>query len=149
MLNKDLGFKKEQLLVLRRADAIGKEKIQVFKQEIKKYPGVINATNSTAIPGYPNNNNGFLVEGWSPDKTVLMQVNWVDYDYFDTYELKIKDEAGRFHSEEYATDTAAVIINESAVKKFGFDKPLDMRFMQELQNQVTACLFFFLPGKFY
>lgn len=130
MLNKDLGFKKEQLLVLRRAEAIGKEKIQVFKQEIKKYPGVINATNSTAIPGYPNNNNGFLVEGWSPDKTVLMQVNWVDYDYFDTYELKIKEEAGRFHSEEYATDTAAVVINESAVKKFEFDKPLEMRFMQ-------------------
>ena len=44
MLNKDLGFKKEQLLVLRRAEAIGKDQIQVFKQEIKKYPGVINET---------------------------------------------------------------------------------------------------------
>ncbi|UCH15003.1 MAG: FtsX-like permease family protein, partial [Bacteroidales bacterium] len=135
MLNKDLGFEKEQLLVLRRAEAVGKEKIQVFKQEIKKYPGVINATNSTAIPGYPNSNNGFLVEGWSPDKTVLMQVNWVDYDYFDTYKLKIKKDAGRFHSEEYATDTAAVIINESAVKQFGFDKPLEMRFMQPTGNE--------------
>ena len=137
MLNKDLGFRKEQLLVLRRAEAIGKEKIQVFKQEIKKYPGVINATNSTAIPGYPNSNNGFLVEGWSPDKTVLMQVNWVDYNYFDTYELKLKEEAGRFHSEEYATDTAAAVINESAVGQFGLEKPLEIRFMQPTDTAQT------------
>ncbi len=130
MLNKDLGFRKEQLLVLRRADAIGKEKIKVFKQEIKKYPGIINATNSTAVPGYPNNNSAFLVEGWSPDKTVGMQVNWIDYDYFNTYELKLKEEAGRFFSEEYATDTAAAIINESAVRQFGLEKPLEIRFMQ-------------------
>jgi putative ABC transport system permease protein len=130
MLNKDLGFRKEQLLVLRRADAIGKEKINVFKQEIKKYPGVINATNSTAVPGYPNNNSAFLVEGWSPDKTVGMQVNWIDYDYFDTYELKLKEEAGRIFSEEFATDTAAAIINESAVRQFGLEKPLEIRFMQ-------------------
>jgi putative ABC transport system permease protein len=130
MLNKDLGFNKEQLLVIRRAGAISKEKIQVFKEEIKKFPGVINATNSTAVPGYPNNNNGFLVEGWSPDKTVLMQVNWVDYDYFDTYELKMKENAGRFFITEYATDTAAAVINESAVRQFGLEKPLEIRFMQ-------------------
>jgi len=134
MLNKDLGFKKEQLLVLRRAEAIGREKIQVFKEEIKKYPGVINAANSTAVPGYPNNNSGFLVEGWSPDKTVLMQVNWIDYDYVDTYELKLKEDAGRFHSEEYATDTAAAVINESAVRQFGLEKPLEIRFMQPTET---------------
>jgi putative ABC transport system permease protein len=134
MLNKDLGFKKEQLLVLRRAESIGREKIQVFKQEIKKYPGVINATNSTAVPGYPNNNSGFLVEGWSPDKNVLMQVNWIDYDYFDTYELKINDESGRIFSEEFATDTAAAIINESAVRQFGLEKPLEVRFMQPVDT---------------
>jgi putative ABC transport system permease protein len=134
MLNKDLGFRKEQLLVLRRAEAIGKEKIQVFKQEIKKYPGVINATNSTAVPGYPNNNNGFLVEGWGPDKTVGMQVNWIDYDYFDTYELKLKDESGRVFSKEFATDTAAAIINESAVRQFGLEKPLEVRFMQPVDT---------------
>ncbi len=134
MLNKDLGFKKEQLLVLRRADAIGREKIQVFKQEIKKYPGVINATNSTAVPGYPNNNSGFLVEGWGPDKTVGMHVNWIDYDYFDTYGLKIKDESGRVFSKEFATDTAAAIINESAVRQFGLEKPLEIRFMQPVDT---------------
>ncbi len=134
MLNKDLGFKKEQLLVLRRADAIGREKIEVFKQEIKKYPGVINATNSTAVPGYPNNNSGFLVEGWGPDKTVGMHVNWIDYDYFDTYELNIKDESGRVFSKEFATDTAAAIINESAVRQFGLEKPLEIRFMQPVDT---------------
>ena len=128
MLNKDLGFNKEHLLVIRRTDALGKDKINVFRQEIEKYPGVINSTNSTAVPGYPNNNNGFMIEGRGSENTVLMQVNWTDYDYSDTYKLEMVK--GRFISEDYATDTAAAVINESAVKKFELDNPLDIRFMQ-------------------
>jgi len=62
MINKDLGFDKEQLLVIRRMDAVNK-KIIPFKEEIGKIPGVISSANSTAIPGYPNNNNGFQIEG--------------------------------------------------------------------------------------
>jgi putative ABC transport system permease protein len=125
MLNKDLGFDKEHLLIIRRAEALGKEKIKVFRQEIEKFPGVVSSANSTAIPGHSNSNNGFLIEGESPDITILLWVNWIDFDYPETYKLKISK--GRFHSEEYTTDTVAVVINESAVKKFGFDDPLALR----------------------
>jgi putative ABC transport system permease protein len=132
ILNKDLGFDKEQLLVIRRPDALGIDKIKVFRQEIEKYPGVINSTNSTSVPGYPNSNNGFLIEGRSSDNTVLMTVNWTDYDYFDTYKLELAK--GRYLSEEFATDTAAAVINESAVRVFELDNPLETRLMQPIRT---------------
>ena len=132
MLKKDLGFDKEHLLVIRRPDALGIDKIKVFRQEIEKYPGVINSTNSTSVPGYPNSNNGFLIEGRSSENTVLMTVNWTDYDYFDTYKLEL--DTGRYISEEFATDTAAAVINESAVRVFELDNPLETRLMQPVNT---------------
>lgn len=134
MLHKDLGFDKEQLMVIRRAEALGNyKKIKVFQQEIKKYPGILASTNSTAVPGHPNNNNGFMIEGRSSaDQTVLMNVNWVDENFIDVYGIKLKE--GRFLSEDYPSDTVALIINESAVSKFGFTKPLTERFIQPGRN---------------
>jgi putative ABC transport system permease protein len=134
MLNKDLGFNKEQLMVIKRAGALGNYgKIKVFQEEIRKFPGVINSTNSTAVPGHPNNNNGFMIDGRSSsEQTVLMNVNWVDYDFLDTYGMKMEE--GRFLSKDYPSDSISVIINESAVKKFGFTNPLSERFIQPAET---------------
>ena len=127
MVNKDLGFNKEMQFVIRRTDALRKS-IPAFKQEIEKLPGVIGSTNSTAIPGYPNNHNGFLMEGKTSDQTYLMQVNWADYDYLKTYGIEIKE--GRFFSPDFSSDTLAMVINESAVKEFGLTDPFGTRFIE-------------------
>ena len=50
MLNKDVGFNKEQLIVIDRADAIG-QKMKSFKESVKRIPGVVNISSSTAVPG--------------------------------------------------------------------------------------------------
>jgi putative ABC transport system permease protein len=128
MLNKDLGFDKEQLLVLRRMEAVGTNKVAAFKQEIEKISGVISSTNSTAVPGNPNNNNGFILEGTKRDQTYMMQVTWCDYDFLETYDLELME--GRFLSEKYITDSSAMVINESAVNKFRLEEPLQTRFLQ-------------------
>lgn len=127
MVNKDLGFDKEQLLVIRRMDAVNK-KIIPFKEEIGKIPGVISSANSTAIPGYPNNNNGFQIEGRSPEQTYLMQVNWVDYDYLKTYKIQLTE--GRTFDREYPSDSSMMIVNEEAVRRFGLVDPFTTRFIE-------------------
>ncbi|MBN1789159.1 MAG: ABC transporter permease [Bacteroidales bacterium] len=127
MLNKDMGFDKEQLMVIRRADALQK-KIISFKDEIKKIPDVISITNSTTVPGYPNNNNGYQIEGRSAEQLFMMWTNWVDYDYFDTYKIKLTD--GRNFSREFPSDTAAMIINEEAARRFALDDAFNTRFIQ-------------------
>jgi putative ABC transport system permease protein len=127
MVNKDLGFDKEQLLVIRRMEAMHK-KIIPFKDEISKIPGVLSSTNSTAIPGYPNNNNGFQIEGRPAEATYLMQVNWVDYDYLNTYKIPLKE--GRLFQKDFAADSTMVIINEEAVRRFAITDPFNVQFIE-------------------
>lgn len=126
MINKDVGFNKEQLIVIERAGAMG-NRVKSFKDAVKQVPGVINISNSTAVPGRNNNNNGYLIEG-RKDETVLMTTNWVDYDYLNTYQMSLA--SGRFFDELYSTDERACLINEAAMKEFNITDINGTRFIQ-------------------
>jgi len=130
MQNKDLGFDKEQLLVIRRAEVIGKQ-IKSFKADLLQVSGVLKVTASTAIPAHNNNNNGYLVEG-RKDETLLLETNWVDYDYLETFGLKISE--GRFFDKNFPSDERACIINERAVKHYNFSPVLETRFIGHEDN---------------
>lgn len=127
MLNTDIGYNKENLLVIRRADALNKN-LSVFLDEVRKLPGVKDASHSTAIPNYPNNHNGYLVEGMPADKSYLMQSFWVDMNFLKTYQLQMKE--GRYFSPDFPSDSSACVINESAVQQFGFADPMKVRIMR-------------------
>ena len=126
MLKKDVGFNKEQLIVINRAGALG-TRIKSFKDAVREIPGVINISGSTAVPGRNNNNNGYMVEG-RKDETFLLQTNWVDYDYLETYGMTLA--SGRFFSEEFTSDEKACLLNESAVQNFGINDIENTRFMR-------------------
>jgi putative ABC transport system permease protein len=119
MLKKDLGFNKEQLMVITRAESLG-TRVKAFKDALTKIPGVIKSSASTAVPGRNNNNNGYMMEGRA-DESFLLQTNWVDYDYFDTYGIKLS--SGRFFSESMPTDKDGCIVNESTTRKYNITNP--------------------------
>lgn len=125
MLNKDVGFNKEQLMVINRADALGTS-VKSFKDAVRGVPGVVNIASSTAVPARNNSDNGYSMEG-RKDENFLMQTNFVDYDYLTTYGMTIS--AGRAFSESFTTDKEACIINESAVKNFSITDFSKTRFM--------------------
>ena len=125
MLNKDLGFNKDHVLVIRRAGTLG-DKTKSFKEEIRSIPEVVNISSSTAVPGHNNNNNGYRVKG-RPEESYLAQTNWVDYDYLETYDIQLAD--GRFFDKSFSTDKEACIVNEVAVKNFLFEDPFAIKFM--------------------
>jgi len=126
MLNKDLGFDKDQIMVIEQVHAL-QDKITVFKKEIENIPGVIACTHSTAVPGHINNLNGYMIEGRTGDNTVLLTTTWTDYDHLKTYGIELVD--GRFISEEFASDSTACVINETAIKNFQLEDPLNTRFI--------------------
>ncbi|HUW92319.1 MAG TPA: FtsX-like permease family protein [Bacteroidales bacterium] len=129
MLNKDVGFNKEQLIVINRAGALG-TKVKSFKDTVKEIPGVINIASSTAVPGRNNNNNGYMLEG-RKEETFLMQTNLVDYDYLDTYEMTLA--SGRSFNESFTTDQNACLVNESAVREFELKDIDQVRFMRPVE----------------
>jgi putative ABC transport system permease protein len=132
MTDKDLGFKKENLLVVRRPSALGEQQ-KTFMDEVKKLPGVINITHSTATPGHTNNYNAHWIEGQPTENSYLMQTFQVDEKFAETYEMEVAE--GRFFSEDFATDSAACLINESAVNQFGWEAPYDFRILRPASNE--------------
>lgn len=119
---KNLGFEKDQVIVIQDAYALRPNNAEPFKQEVLKNSFIESGTISGFLPveggGAWRNDNPFWNEGLDPlaENLVSMQ-NWsADYDYLKTFGMKIK--IGRDFSEDFPSDADAVILNESAAAQF-------------------------------
>jgi putative ABC transport system permease protein len=119
--NKKIGFKKDQVLIVHDAYAL-KDNLNVFKDEVKKNSFIQTGTISGFLPvnGWRSDNTHWP-EGTQPtqDNMVGLQSWEVDHDYLKTFGMNIKD--GRFFSEEFPSDSNAVVLNETAVRMFNFE----------------------------
>ena len=98
------------------------------KNELLKNPDIQAVTIANAVPGsYSENYNSFAsLDSTSKKELSLRQVT-VDADYFNTFEIPIK--LGRNFSKSIESDESAVIINETAMKQFGWTS-LDEKYLQ-------------------
>ncbi len=70
-----------------------------------------------------SNNAGWEWKGSKPtDKNVIFSTIATSYDYVKTMGIKLKE--GRDYSEEFATDSSGVMLNEAAIKRMGLKNPL-------------------------
>jgi putative ABC transport system permease protein len=120
MRNRDLGFSKDQMLVLNTNGDPAKD---ALKQAISLLPGVKSTASASSIPGGGNSGAYSEIENKKGDLQIAnLDLYFVDYDYVDQF--KIKMVAGRSFSRSFGTDTAqAMLINEAAVKLFGYSSP--------------------------
>jgi len=125
MQTKDLGFDKENLLVIERGFS-GKN-LKFLMDEINKLPGVAKVTISTSIPGKLNNNMTYGIEGRDKTKSYLMRTFWTDENFYETYKLKLLE--GRYLSPDFASDSSAAVINAVAMRQFGIDDVSKTRFL--------------------
>ncbi len=121
--NKDLGFDKDNLVVLELQDSTFRSKIETFKKELLNYPNILGVTNSTGIPGQ---NNWIQVVRIEKDNDMIdnaVILTQTDYDYPDVLGLEIVE--GRNFDEKMGTDKEeAVLINETMARQYGWDEPL-------------------------
>ena len=126
MTKKDLGFDKENLIVIRRSDAFWRQR-EAFRNQVMQIDGVENAGFSRQVPGMDFSNNAFFRDD-DPDKnTYLIQQAWVSFDFPQT--LGVKLASGRFFSKEYGTDSTAVLINEATVRLLGLKEPVEGQYI--------------------
>ena len=114
--NKNLGFNKDQVVIIKKTDDIG-QYINSFKLQLANNPKVISVSNSTDIPGNQNGDSAYKMEGTSSNEVQDLRQIFCDDNFVKTYEIKIA--AGRFFSKKHPSDTMAVVLNEAAVKRFG------------------------------
>jgi len=125
MVNKDVGFAKENMIIMDRVWPLGNDKLVTFKNELLKHNSIEAVSNSTAYLGAPNNNNGYKIKEKDDTESFLFNTYWIDYDFMDTYQLSLATPESRFLSKEYGSDSTACLINEAAVRKFMIEDPLN------------------------
>lgn len=127
ILDKKLGFNKEQVLVIKGTNLL-KNNTESFKERLLESSNVKSVTISDYLPieGTKRNGNTFgLIGNEGQEISVPAQVWRVDHDYIQTLGLQVKN--GRGFSEEFASDSSAIVINSSMAKELGFDNPIGKR----------------------
>jgi putative ABC transport system permease protein len=133
----DVGYVSEDKLVLSVGTA--GDNRQTLRHELLKLPEVSSVVYSSESPTQDNENNtsftlldGEHVIGEKPQ--VLLNYHDLGYGFFEAYQ--VKPLAGRLFSQDFGSDeikhdtqlqgnqlNASVILNESALNKFGFTSP--------------------------
>ena len=121
----DLGFDKDQQVVIPLRSATAKQMYQSLKNELAKLPGVTNVGASLFNPGVFNPSDNLLYkEGQTMNDAKRTRMNWVDAGYLQT--LNIKPVAGRLFSEAFPADTSfRMVLNETAIRDIGFPSAQD------------------------
>ena len=134
ILNKKLGFDKEQVVLLHGANTMG-DQVTSFKNELLNLPHVKSASIGDYLPisGTKRNGNAFWNEGKKlTDSPVSGQFWEIDHDYINTMGMKIV--TGRNFSIDMPTDSKAAIINQTLAKELGLSDPIGKRIMNGNQT---------------
>ncbi|HSF55995.1 MAG TPA: FtsX-like permease family protein, partial [Algoriphagus sp.] len=131
---KDLGYDRNQLIVLRDAGLLG-EKLDVFKDRLKADPRVKNVTKSAFIPSGPTDTNSQnLALKEDPTRSFRLIQYGIDEEYVETMGMEIV--AGRNFSLEFGSEENNIIINQTAALELGIaDDPIGKVFEKMIDNQ--------------
>jgi len=120
---KDLGYNKDNLIVLDNRDASRLKNAPVFKEQILSRTGALAAA---SVDRFPSANNRSLstvrIEGQTEEQGTIVQSLEVDEDFIPTMELKLT--SGRNFEYGRAADKEAVLLNETAAQTLDLEDPV-------------------------
>ena len=137
MQNQDIGYDKENLVFFSAARQV-RGQYDAFRNELVKNPSILNVARSSSSPtfGFTFSNSLWHWEGQDPEEDVLFRNTFVDYDYFDTFNMEMV--SGRPFSREFLSDSSGMILNEKALQVMGFDDPIGKRIDYGLDDNLTS-----------
>jgi putative ABC transport system permease protein len=123
MKNQYLGFEKEQKLILPLRGGIDiHENYETTKDMFSKHSSITDVTVSSSVPGRAVSNFSIKLVGEEDDKSQSMFHLYFDHDFIPDYGIEMA--AGRAFQKGMSTDIkGAFLINEAAVKAFGWSSP--------------------------
>jgi putative ABC transport system permease protein len=122
MRSQDLGFSKDQMMVI---NSNGDPARDAFINAVRGLPNVKAVTMSSSVPGGGNMGAYSQIQNVKGVMQIAnLDLYFVDFEYLTQYDVKMA--AGRTFSRSFMTDTTqAMILNEAAVKMFGYRSPKD------------------------
>ncbi len=119
--NRELGYSQENLIFVGGTDDL-KENYEVLKNELLQSGLVTSMTrsNSPITNVYSNNFLGW--PGKPEEQRVIFSTIVAGYDYTKTMGIKVLE--GRDFSEEFASDSAAILVNQAGMDIMQLDDPI-------------------------
>ncbi len=139
--NKDMGFSKDQILLINTADSVSQSRTQVLKDAFEASPSIQKVTSSNFIAGTSIGQIVFTVD--KGGEMVQQEFKFIhgDEDYLETFEIPLA--AGRTYSGEETRGNQYFVINEKAAEVLGWEDPVGKKlgfFHQEIPGQVIGVM---------
>jgi putative ABC transport system permease protein len=136
-LSKNLGFNKDQLLQM-QLDGSLFNNFDVYKEELKKIPGVQQVSRSShSFLGRNSNTGGVTWEGKDPDYSALFEIMNVDYDFLQTFGMQLIN-GEDFSADRVSDSIGKVIINKRAYEIITQDSPDAQSFNWNGEQQILG-----------
>ncbi|AYQ36447.1 ABC transporter permease [Runella sp. SP2] len=121
--DRPMGYDNNGLVMMQMMSPDFYGKYDLLRTELKKQGAIVEmAESSSPLTGVWSNNGGFHWEGQDPSLQPEFATIWVTHDFGKTVGWQFKE--GRDFSRSFSTDTAAIVINEAAVKFMGVKNPV-------------------------
>jgi putative ABC transport system permease protein len=121
--NKDLGYEKDNIIVVDLDSRKSKSDLAYLKNELVKNPDIISVSSSINLPNSTRCGGGVGWPGKPDDVNFNINYNTIDYNFVDLYGMKMI--SGRKFSREYSSDEKeSVILSETAVRQIGWENPI-------------------------
>ncbi|MCB0290042.1 MAG: ABC transporter permease [Calditrichaeota bacterium] len=125
--NRDLGYNKDQIVYIPLRGKEVRQQVELLKEDLQRQAGIRGVTASSGLRGASGSQGTMTVAGTSQEVKMMMRYAHVDFDFIKTMEMRIME--GRDFSPAFAEDSVtSVIINQAAVKEFGWENPIGKEF---------------------
>ncbi|MGH7451211.1 MAG: ABC transporter permease [bacterium] len=125
MRSKNLGFQKEQVVLINIPSSTIRAQAHVFKNELLRHPNIRTAAIASGGPSLGAMGFDVLPEGLPLSARFAVPTIGVDFDFVKTYGLEVAN--GRNFDVNFLTDSSATLINETLANQLGWDSPLGKR----------------------
>ncbi|MEM8927173.1 MAG: ABC transporter permease [Bacteroidota bacterium] len=128
--SKNLGYNKDNVLIFEIQDGL-LGKVDVFLEQAKQLPGVVNATYMQGgMTNFSNSSRGHSWPGQTEaSKHITFRHAHVGPEFIETMGIELKE--GRTYINEKPNNESKIILNETAVEVMGLENPIgtiiDMR----------------------
>lgn len=129
MQKRNLGIDKHNVMILPAGRMEGNK--QAFRNALMQQTGIVSASfTNNNFPGV-NSNTVFKLSGSDQDR--MSGIYYADYDHQKVMKFEMKE--GRFFSKDFPSDSTAIVLNEAAVKEFGFTDPVGQEIISNDRDQ--------------
>lgn len=137
--NRNLGFQKEQILIVDLKDENIKNVYESMRNDLKQNPRILGASFCCDLPNEIKALNSYRWENQTEeDRWQLFYTAAVDNEFIDLLGLELT--MGRNFSDEFSTDKQACILSETAVKAIGWENPIGKRFGYRAEGTIIGVM---------